>query len=158
MLRNVSRACVLLLLPLVGCSVRTHPEALRVYQGSYTFDGQVDDQPVQGRLTFKGESYFMESTLGTCTAARTTRMQRPVRERVTFGCRDFSIEFQVVGDVFAPRAQAMIRRTVQTGFREQCMSYAWDPDRKQQVCESTVQVPVQRAETRRGVVEVKRGG
>lgn len=144
----------ILLLPVLGCAgIQRNPDAVALYQGAYTFSGQVSQQLIDGHIAFTDDRYQLSSNVGACTGRMTTRLQRKPQERTSFGCNGLSVQFRVAGSELDTHALASMR--IEDGTDVHTVCEAWGSDAQgKRVCTLTVRKLVTRYVTRQGTLRV----
>lgn len=145
---------VILLLPVLGCAgIQRNPDAVALYQGAYTFSGQVSQQLIDGHIAFTNDRYLLSSNVGACTGRMTTRLQRKPQQRTSFSCDGLLVQFQVAGSELDTHALASLRVEEGTDVRRVCKVWGTDAQGNR-VCTQTGLKLETRYATRQGTLTV----
>jgi hypothetical protein len=144
----------LLSLVVIGCSGhRPNPAAVDLYQGTYTFTGQVASQLIDGYIAFDEGTFLMASDVGSCSGLLAPVLDQAPRARTRFGCNGLSVQFHVAGSELGEHARASMR--VQEGTTTRRVCSAWGRDAAgNRVCQQYMTEVVPRYVVRHGVLTV----
>lgn len=144
----------ILLLPVLGCAgIQRNPDAVTLYQGAYTFSGQVSQQLIDGHIAFTDDRYQLSSNVGSCTGRMTTRLQRKPQERTSFSCDGLLVQFRIAGSELDTHALASMRVEEGSDVRTVCKVWGTDAQGKR-VCTQYVTSVHTRYATRQGTLRV----
>ena len=145
----------IVLMPVLGCAgIQRNPAAVELYQGTYTFTGQVSQQMIDGYIAFSEGTFLMSSEAGACSGHLSAILERPPRERTRFNCGTLSVQFQVDGGELGSHARASLRVPEGTQSRTVCEAWTRDPTTQQRVCSLPITQVNTRYVTRHGVLTV----
>jgi hypothetical protein len=144
----------ILLLPVLGCAgIQRNPDAVALYQGTYTFSGQVSQHLIDGHIAFTDDRYQLSSNVGFCTGRMTTRLQRKPQERTSFSCDGLLLQFRVAGSELDTHALASMRVEEGTDVRTVCKVWGTDAQGKRVCTQTGVKLETKYA-TRQGTLTV----
>jgi hypothetical protein len=145
----------ILLLPVLGCAgIQSNPDAVALYEGTYTFSGQVSQHVIDGYIAFDEGTYHMSSPAGSCTGLLDRTLERQPRPRMNFRCGTLTVQLFVDGTEFGSHARASLSVPDGTDSRTVCESWGTDSQTRQRVCRQYVTSLHTKYATRHGTLTV----